>query len=164
MPDTHPLPALTGGCLCGAVRYTATPDHRQGYYCHCRMCQLAFGNTRAAFLNLRKREVEWASPPTFYASSKFALRGFCNQCGTPLSFEYLGSERMDLSMGSLDEPSSISPVSHFAVESRIANWHADDGLPGERLDASQTLTKRWQDHYGSDVLPGVAATRDDPAG
>ena len=157
------LPALTGGCLCGAVRYTATPDHREGYYCHCRMCQLAFGNSRAAFLNLRKREVAWASRPTFYASSKFALRGFCGHCGTPLSFEYLGSERMDLSVGSLDEPSAIAPVSHFAVESRIANWHADDGLPGERLDASQTLMKRWQDHYGSDALPGVAATRDDPA-
>ncbi len=163
MPDTHPLPALTGGCLCGAIRYTARPDHREGYYCHCRMCQLAFGNTRAAFLNLRKSEVAWASPPTFYASSKFALRGFCPHCGTPLSFEYLGSERMDLSVGSLDEPSAISPVSHFAVESRIANWHADDGLPGERLDASQTLTKRWQDNYRSDVLPGVAATRADPA-
>ncbi len=157
------LPALTGGCLCGAIRYTARPDHREGYYCHCRMCQLAFGNTRAAFLNLRKSEVAWASPPTFYASSKFALRGFCPHCGTPLSFEYLGSERMDLSVGSLDEPSAISPVSHFAVESRIANWHADDGLPGERLDASQTLTKRWQDNYRSDVLPGVAATRADPA-
>ena len=47
---------------------------------------------------------------------------------------------------------------------RIANWHADDGLPGERLDTSQALTKRWQDNYGNDVLPGVAATRDEPAG
>ena len=156
------LPALTGGCLCGTTRYTAQPDHREGYYCHCRMCQLAFGNTRAAFLNLRKSEVEWASPPTFYASSKFALRGFCPHRGTPLSFEYLGSECMDLSVGSLDEPSAISPVSHFAVESRIANRQAVVGMPGERLDASQTLTQRWQDHYGSNVLPGAAATRDDP--
>ena len=56
-----PLPPLTGGCLCGRVRYEATPDHRDGYYCHCRMCQLAFGNTRAAFLNLRKAEVRWLS-------------------------------------------------------------------------------------------------------
>ena len=154
-----PLPALAGGCLCGAIRYTARPSHRKGYYCHCRMCQLAFGNTRAAFLNLRKEEVTWFTPPRLYASSKFALRGFCNHCGTPLSFEYPDSERMDLSVGSLDDPSAVSPISHFAVESRIANWHADDGLPGERLDESQSLTQRWKDHYGSDVVPGLEGTR-----
>ena len=104
MPD--PLPPLQGGCLCGAVRYEATPDHRDGYYCHCRMCQLAFGNTRAAYLNLRKSEVRWLTRRPYYASSKIARRGFCSRCGTPLSFEFLDSERMDLSVGSLDEPGS----------------------------------------------------------
>jgi len=152
--------ALTGGCLCGAVRYEARPDHRQGYYCHCRMCQLAFGNTRAAFINLRKAEVTWRGEPAYFASSRFAKRGFCSRCGTPLSFEYLTSERMDLAVGSLDEPSAIEPVSHFAIETRVARWHAEDGLPGERLDASQALAKRWKDAYGDDVVPGVDATRE----
>ena len=54
---TEALPPLPGGCLCGRVRYEATPTHRDGYYCHCRMCQLAFGNTRAAYINLRKNEL-----------------------------------------------------------------------------------------------------------
>lgn len=157
---TTPLPALNGGCLCGAVRYRATPDHREGYYCHCRMCQLAFGNTRAAFLNLRKEQVAWThGQPIWYASSKFARRGFCGHCGTPLSFEYLDSERMDLSIGSLDEPSAFKPVSHFAVETRIANWHAEDGLPGERLDEHQKLMDRWKQAYGENVQPGLDATR-----
>jgi hypothetical protein len=157
---TSRLTPLLGGCLCGRVRYEARPDHREGYYCHCRMCQLAFGNTRAAFLNLRKDEVTWTgAPPKFHASSKFARRGFCPDCGTPLSFEYVGSERMDLSVGSLDEPSALKPVSHFAVETRIAAWHCDDGLPGDRLDASEPLMKRWREAYGADVQPGVDATR-----
>lgn len=149
--------ALSGGCLCGRVRYEARPDHRDGYYCHCRMCQLAFGNTRAAYINLRKSEVRWLSGPDHYASSKIARRGFCSNCGTPLSFEFLDSERMDLSIGSLDDPSSVTPKEHFAIESRITNWHADDGLPGARLDQNDRITQRWRDAYGDDVTPGLDA-------
>lgn len=157
---TPALPPVEGGCLCGAVRYRAAPTHREGYYCHCRMCQLAFGNTRVAFINLRKEEVAWTrGAPAYYASSSFAKRGFCAHCGTPLSFEYLNSEHIDLSVGSLDEPAAFAPASHSAVESRIAVWHADDGLPGERLDASERLTARWRAAYGDDVTPGVDATR-----
>jgi hypothetical protein len=154
-------PALSGGCLCGAVRYEARPATAEGYYCHCRMCQLAFGNTRASFLNLRKDQVSWGgAAPTYFASSKFARRGFCNRCGTPLSFEYIDSERMDLSIGSLDDPAAVKPTSHFAVESRIAAWHAEDGLPGTRLDEHVKLMERWKSSYGEGVVPGVAATRE----
>ncbi|HWH81570.1 MAG TPA: GFA family protein [Burkholderiaceae bacterium] len=160
MSESPALPAVEGGCLCGALRYRATPTHRDGYYCHCRMCQLAFGNTRAAFVNLDKSEVEWTlGAPTHFASSAFARRGFCGACGTPLSFEYTDSPRMDLSAGSLDDPGAFAPTAHFAVESRIAAWHADDGLPGERLDANAQIVARWKQAYGDAVDPGVAATR-----
>ena len=150
---------LTGGCLCGQVRYEARPDEREGYYCHCRMCQLAFGNTRAAYLNLRKDQVRWLSPPAYYQSSKIARRGFCSRCGTPLSFEFLESPNMDLSVGSLDEPSLLTPVEHWSIETRVENWHADDGLPGHRLDENTAITKRWKDAYGDDVVPGVSTAR-----
>jgi hypothetical protein len=160
MTTTASFAPVQGGCLCGALRYEARPTHREGYYCHCRMCQLAFGNTRAAFLNLRKDEVRWLTPaPSYFASSTFARRGFCGRCGTPLSFEYLSSERMDLSVGSLDDPAAFTPVSHFAVESRIANWHAEDGLPGQRLDEQPQIMQRWKDAYGAEVVPGVGAAR-----
>ena len=151
---------LAGGCLCGRTRYEARVESRDGYYCHCRMCQLAFGNTRAAFLNLRKDALRWlGEPPAYYASSKIARRGHCPTCGTPLSFEYLDSERMDIAVGSLDDPGAIKPTSHFAVESRIGPWHVDDGLPGERLDQSERIVARWKQAYGDAVTPGVAATR-----
>jgi hypothetical protein len=158
--DTPALPPVTGGCLCGRVRYEATPSHREGYYCHCRMCQLAFGNTRASYLNLRKDQVRWTGEaPAYYKSSKLAQRGFCRHCGTPLSFEFLGSEHMDLSIGSLDDPAAFQPASHFAVETRIANWHAADGLPEQRLDASEAIMKRWREAYGDGVQPGLAAVQ-----
>jgi hypothetical protein len=157
------LPPLLGGCLCGRVRYRATPDHRDGYYCHCRMCQLAFGNTRAAYFNLRKSEVQWlAEPPGYFASSKIARRGFCGLCGTPLSFEFLDSDHLDLSVGSLDDPSVMKPTEHFAVESRVAAWHAPDGLPEARLDENARIVQRWRAAYGDSAQPGIATTRNEP--
>ena len=153
------LPRLEGGCLCGQVRYRATPSHRDGYYCHCRMCQLAFGNAHATYVNLRKSEVQWLGAPAYYASSKIARRGFCSHCGTPLSFESLDSDRMDLSVGSLDDPSAVTPTEHFGVETRIATWHAPDGLPESRLDSNERIAQRWRDAYGHGVEPGLAATR-----
>ena len=162
------VPVLTGACLCGAVRHTASPTHPTGRYCYCychcyghrRMCQRAFGNARAAFINLRTNEVQWtADPPGLYAWSKFAQRAFCGRCGTPLRFAYPGSDPMSLSVGSLDDAAAITPTRHFAVDSRIANWHAEDGLPGERLDEHLKLTEGWKAADGDDVEPGVAATR-----
>jgi hypothetical protein len=159
MDATEPMP-MSGGCLCGAVRLEARPDKPEGYYCHCRMCQLAFGNTRAAFVNLRKDQVSWTgAQPTRYASSKFALRGFCGRCGTPLTFEYLASDHMDLAVGSFDDPAALKPVAHFAVETRVAPWHVPDGLPEQRLDQSTSINRRWRDAYGEGVVPGVEATR-----
>jgi hypothetical protein len=153
---------LHGGCLCGKVRYSVAVEKPEGYYCHCRMCQLAFGNTRAAYLNVRKDHVHWHGQRAAYASSKIAVRGFCANCGTPLSFEYNGSERMDLSVGSLDEPGRLVPVTHFGIETRVENWHADDGLPGQRLDTHQTILSRWREAYGDGVVPGLDATRGKP--
>jgi hypothetical protein len=155
---SDPLPALQGGCLCGQVRYEAAPTHRDGYYCHCRVCQVAFGNTRAAFFNLRKDQVRWLNgPPAYYASSKIARRGFCGDCGTPLSFEFLDGENIDLSVGSLDDPAQLRPTEHFGVETRIAAWHADDGLPGSRLDTNANIMQRWRAAYGEGVEPGLQA-------
>lgn len=156
---TDSLAPLSGGCLCGSVRYEARPDDREGYYCHCRMCQLAFGNTRAAYFNLRKDRVRWLSPPAYFASSKIARRGFCSRCGTPLSFEFHDSPNMDLAVGSLDDPSALHPAAHYAIETRIAAWHVEDGLPGFRLDENQKIADRWKKAYGDDVKPGVGATR-----
>jgi hypothetical protein len=68
---------------------------------------------------------------------------------------------MDLSVGSFDDPGALRPVSHFAIESRIAAWHVPDGLPGTRLDENARVLQRWRDAYGDAVVPGIPATRAD---
>lgn len=146
---------LKGGCQCGAVRYTARAKSHDAYYCHCRMCQQAFGNVFATFVNLEKEAVTWdAGAPAYYASSKIARRGFCGACGTPLSFEYHESKNMDLSVGSLDHPERMRPVSHFGVESRIASFHKPDGLKEKRVDEAEHIVQKWKAAYGEGATPG----------
>ena len=136
---------VTGGCQCGAVRYAARLASDEAYFCHCRMCQRAVGNVAAALVNPRRADVTWTTrEPDRFASSKIAHRGFCAACGTPLTFEYdAGSERIDLTVGSLDDPSLVRLTSHFGVESRVAHWIAPDDLPTQRCDAYAPLAARW---------------------
>ncbi len=146
---------LTGGCHCGTVRYEATVENTEAYYCHCRMCQRSFGNIFATFFNLPKVSVKWTTyAPKYFQSSKIAQRGFCVECGTPLSFAFHDSERMDLSVGSLDHPEMMRPVNHFAVEYRIASFHTPDGLPEEPIDSNEFINARWQQGYGKDMPAG----------
>ena len=146
---------LTGGCQCGAVRYRARAENDAAYFCHCRMCQKAFGNVFAAFINVKKGDVAWErGAPTYFASTKFARRGFCSACGTPLTFEYLDGAKIDLSVGSLDDPGRLRLAFHFGVESRIASFHTPDGLPEKRTDAVEHIVKRWNDAYGEGVEMG----------
>ncbi|MGB8339785.1 MAG: GFA family protein [Burkholderiales bacterium] len=146
---------LTGGCHCGEVRYEATVENNEAYYCHCKMCRRSFGNIFATFFNLPKASVKWARhPPKYFHSSKIAQRGFCAECGTPLLFEFHDSEFMDLSVGSLDHPEQMEPVSHFAVEYRLASFYTPDGLPEETIDSNEKINARWQQAYRDNTPAG----------
>ena len=146
---------LRGGCQCGSVRYVAWVESDEAYYCHCRMCQKAFGNLFGVFFDANREEVEWErGHPTYYESSKIARRGFCRECGTPLSFEYLGSEGIDLTVGSLDEPGRLRPVAHYGFESHVSPFFTDDGLPRSRTEDSEEFVARWKAAHGEDSVPG----------
>ena len=49
------MPQLTGGCLCGAVRYTTTADPLMTFVCHCRDCQRFTGSAFGALVVLPRR-------------------------------------------------------------------------------------------------------------
>jgi hypothetical protein len=109
----------TGGCQCGAIRYRYTERPRGAHVCHCRMCQKAFGafyaplvgGPRAAF------EVTRGTIATF-RSSDLVERGFCRDCGTPLTFDFLGGKGISVSIGSLDHPEEFPPVDQHGIEGR----------------------------------------------
>lgn len=139
---------MTGGCQCGAVRYTAEIDSDEAYLCHCRMCQRATGGVSIAFKGVPKVDVTWNREPDRYRSSPIAQRGFCAACGTPLTFEFDDGTHVDLTVGSFDDPDRFKPTSHFGRESWHEDWLDTRVLPAKRTDEHQPLIDRWMKAVG----------------
>lgn len=136
----------SGGCQCGRVRYTAVVDPAEAYLCHCRMCQRATGGFAASFVGVRQSDVAWEVEPDWYASSPIARRPFCSHCGTPLSFRFKeGSVKMDLTVGSFDDPADFRPKHHFGAESLHEAWLDTSSLPRIRTDEYDVLVQKWKD-------------------
>ncbi|RYY24767.1 MAG: GFA family protein [Sphingomonadales bacterium] len=140
---------MTGGCQCGRVRYRVTIENDDAYLCHCRMCQRATGGVSIAFKGVKKADVAWNRPPDIHASSPIAERGFCRECGTPLTFAYPDSKTMDLTIGSFDAPERFKPTHHFGVESWHPQWLDTKALPTYRTDEHKPLVDRWTEATGA---------------
>ena len=126
--EVHAKVYATGGCQCGAVRYRVRQPLGSSGICHCRMCQRAAGNVFAPLVTARG--VEWQGSPARWASSDIAERGFCRDCGTPLFMADIGSDEVELMIGTLDDPAAAPPDHHYGIESRVAWLKLADGLPG----------------------------------
>lgn len=128
-------PALTGGCQCGAIRYALYTVPGDPSICHCRMCQKAFGNYFAPFAGVPLGDLAWTrGVPALYRSSELVERGFCRDCGTPLTFRYVHRPQISVSLGSLDEPARLPPKHQYGMESRIPWLEEIHRQPGSRTD------------------------------
>jgi hypothetical protein len=142
-----------GGCQCGRVRYVADVSDADAYLCHCAMCRKATGGASIAFVSVRRDGVAFAAEPDWYTSSPIARRPFCAACGTPLGFAFLkDAERMDLTLGSFDEPQRFAPTHNYATESILPAWQDGSHLPGTRSDENANVVERWMAAVGK--LPG----------
>lgn len=127
-------PVATGGCQCGKVRYALYVAPENSHVCHCRMCQRATGGVFAALAGAPKAEFSWtAGEPAFFESSNLARRGYCRDCGTPLSFTYhLAEARFYVTIGSLDDPDAAPIVKQYGIESRVSWVKFCDDISTER--------------------------------
>ncbi len=109
MSDKKPTSQqATGQCLCGAVSLLATAVNPQVGACHCNMCRKWSGGPLMA--------VDCGTEVGFtghefigvYASSEWAERGFCKQCGSALFYKLKASGQYILPAGILDiEPELV---------------------------------------------------------
>jgi hypothetical protein len=130
----------SGGCQCGQVRFRAD---RLGAasFCHCRMCQKALGGTGAALVAVAR--LRWTrGEPKRFQSSNVVRRGFCADCGTPLTYEHPNG--LDVAIATFDRAGEIRPAIQLAREARLP-W-ADDlphlpvRSPQEAAQAAPFLT------------------------
>ncbi|MFM0728979.1 GFA family protein [Paraburkholderia sediminicola] len=122
---------ITGGCLCGAVRYESDGTPLMSLRCHCRDCQYLSGGEPADALvvpaaSLKRIKGEERVYWTEANSGTPVFRSFCEVCGTPL---YAGNsahtDAIAIKLGSLDEPALYPPTGHIWTSSAQL-WHYID--------------------------------------
>jgi hypothetical protein len=121
---------ITGGCLCGKIRYEAAAELFVAVRCHCRDCQYVSGGEPAAVISIARDTLRVQGEPRVYRSKADSgvavFRSFCADCGTPL---FAGNEKdaqfVSIKLGSLDEPSKFAPAGHIWT-SAAQPWHYID--------------------------------------
>ena len=126
--------AITGGCLCGAVRYTVDADPIVTRVCWCRDCQKFGAGSATVNVMFPAKAVRLEGALQDYesvaASGNRMHRGFCPACGTPIT---TGSEArphlIGLRAGTLDDPDALPPDIHIFTSSKMPWVVLPEGTP-----------------------------------
>lgn len=128
-----------GGCLCGAVRYTASWPPLATAVCHCKNCQKQAGSALSVVAVLPRDGLSVSGGLTVYqdqgTSGQAVYRKFCGTCGSPVITDTPAAEAQGIifiKAGTLDEAADIAPTLHYWTASAQHWFVFPDGI--ERLD------------------------------
>jgi hypothetical protein len=118
--------AITGGCLCGAVRYRIEAEPRATRACWCRTCQyLGAGNATVNVFFASEAIAVTGALKTYRsraASGNTVAHAFCPACGTPVFTEAeTGRGIKGVRAGTLDDPELGKPQKSLWV-SEAPSW------------------------------------------
>ena len=134
------MPSLTGGCLCGAIRYSISAPVTELRACHCRNCQRASGaaGTVGAVVPQAAFRITQGKPKRYSAvadSGRTLHRHFCPDCGSPLySFREQMPEMIVVRAGTLDESDGLKITANIWTRSARSWAHIDPAskqFPGQ---------------------------------
>lgn len=125
----------TGGCLCGAVRYSVRGEPVHIGRCHCADCRKESGS---AFTVYGQWPVEAFESIGEIAS--YRGRGFCPRCGSRLlNPPDPGDALIEIRIGSLDDaPFELKPEAEIWVKRRESWLHPVDGASQHEENRHQT--------------------------
>ncbi len=111
----------TGGCMCGAVRFTARDVPTKFGVCHCEMCRRWTGSALLG-VTVPTDNIEWSGKDdlTVAQSSDWAERGFCTKCGSGMFFrvtmegEYFGGT--ELPIGVFDDAGGFEMTHEIYID------------------------------------------------
>lgn len=133
--------AITGGCLCGKVRFAYTGTLGGAAYCHCSDCRKCTGSAFNVSVAMEiKRLVIVGAPKGFTKrgeSGTELTRHFCPDCGSPL---YTSSPRhpelMYVKGGALDDPTQVQPAYQSWTHSAVPWAAIEPDLPSHEMGRS----------------------------
>lgn len=126
-------PVDSGGCQCGAVRFHVEGALGEASVCHCRMCQKASGNIMLPLVSVTGAKLSWTrGEPKRFQSSSHVRRGFCADCGTPLTYE--APHGVAITIAAFDQPGDIAPVVQWGVENKLPYTDGIPALPAYTSD------------------------------
>jgi hypothetical protein len=125
---------LTGGCMCGGVRFEITEPLGVAGYCHCTRCQRRSGTAASVqariapgSLNVTAGEalIRSYDPPEGFSKL------FCSACGSALwSRHPTDHEVRAVRLGVLDSDPGVRPsYRQFVAYAAVFEPLPDDGLP-----------------------------------
>jgi hypothetical protein len=136
------MPTMEGGCLCGAVRYSADAEPAIILVCHCRDCQKFTGSAFGLLIGLPQTAVKIQGELKTFTSTgdsgKPIVRRFCPTCGSSIAEEPANQPGLTIiNGGALDDPTSITPTTEI---------YCDRALPWAQLAGTQrfaTMPIEW---------------------
>ncbi len=116
------MDSVSGGCLCGALRFTAIGKPYRVGICHCIDCRKNHGALFHASAIFPETAVTITGEVRSYRD-----RSFCPNCGSPV-FAHIEDE-IGINLGCLDDPSVFRPTYELWMIRR-EDWLPE--MPGMR--------------------------------
>ena len=116
------MDTVEGGCLCGAVRFSASGQPWRVGICHCLDCRKHHGALFHASAIFAETAVTRSGDTRQYRG-----RHFCPRCGS--SVYSISGDEIEVHLGSLDEPDRFRPTYELWI-CRRETWLPD--FPVER--------------------------------
>lgn len=123
---------VSGGCLCGAVKFSAELPSKWCAHCHCTMCRRAHGAgyvTWVGFEDSQFRIETGEDRLRWFASSENAQRGFCATCGSTMFFrssKWAGE--IHIALASIVDPIDRKPQANVFHATHVDWMPLDDAL------------------------------------
>ncbi len=125
---------LTGGCLCGAIRYKVNAPLTSVVACHCTHCRKisGAGSSHNAILPTSALALTAGKPKRYQDtadSGNLLFRHFCGECGSSLFSQREKTPEMTvLKVGTLDDASGLNLVMNIWTDSALPWMHIDPAI------------------------------------